>query len=288
MNNFYLEKLSDILTEMLSDCKTVRNAAKRSPMNRLMITFDHGKLRFAAVGNKDGRRKIRYLDPDSDYVYRMANAAFGKELCRRLSSNAGLLETALRQMESLDYKDILQVMPRHFELLDPRRVMEPARSDGFNYPNPSQNDFPKEVRLSLGNMDPWEWAAASYCENTSHLEHKIHPTAHGINCRSKSEALLFEIYDSLEIPFHYDEVILIGGVKISPDLIGARRDGSLVFHEHRGLMTEEYLYGNDWKAGTYSSAGIIPGKNMIYTYDSPSGTLNTKLAREIIRDIYRL
>ena len=99
---------------------------------------------------------------------------------------------------------------------------------------------------------------------------------------------MFEIYDSLEIPFHYDEVVLIGGRQVSPDIIGARRDGTLIFHEHRGLFSDEYLARNDWKSGLYAAAGIIPGVNLIYTYDSPSGVINARLAREIIKDIYWL
>ena len=81
---------------------------------------------------------------------------------------------------------------------------------------------------------------------------------------------------------------MIGGVRISPDFIGARRDGTLIFHEHKGLLTDEYRSKNDWKSGVYSAAGIFPGINLIYTYDSPAGTLNVKLARELIKDMYWL
>ena len=219
---------------------------------------------------------------------RLANIAYTDELSRRLDHNTRVLDRALKQLLPTDYDDILQALPKNYELLDPLRVTEPSHAGIYGFPNPSANDFPKEVRLTLGNMDPWEWAAAPYCENTEYPEYKIHPTSHGICCRSKSESLLFEIYDSLEIPFHYDDVVVIGGVRISPDFIGARRDGTLIFHEHKGLLTDEYRSKNDWKSGVYSAAGIYPGINLIYTYDSPAGTLNVKLARELIKDMYWL
>ena len=38
------------------------------------------------------------------------------------------------------------------------------------------------------------------------------------------EALIFEIYMDLKIPFRYDEVITIGGQRISPDFRGVRAD----------------------------------------------------------------
>ena len=288
MERFYIEQLKKLLTQMLADCDAVRNAAKRSLMNTLMITYDHGKIRFTAVSRKDGKRKLRYLDPDDSYIYRLANKAYTDELLRRLRHNNSVLASALNCMESTDFNDILQVLPKHFDLLEPQKIITPDKFEIHGFPNPSRNDYPKEARLTLGNLDPWEWAAVPYCENTDHLEYKIHPTSHGIKCRSKSESLLFEIYDSFGIPFHYDEVILIGGVRISPDFIGVRRDGTLIFHEHKGILTDEYRYQNDWKSDLYSSAGIIPGINLIYTYDSPAGTLNVDLARELIKDYYWL
>ena len=170
----------------------------------------------------------------------------------------------------------------------PYPVLQRLADSGFTYPNPSQSEFPREVRLNIASMDPYEWASMPYCENTDHLEYKVHPTRRGVFCRSKSEALLFEIYDSLLIPFHDDEVLSIGDQLISPDFIGVRRDGALIFHEHCGLLTDEYRARNDWKPGLYAVADIYPGVNLIYTYDSVSGSLNTELAEAIIRDIYWL
>ena len=288
MERIYLEELDDLLSKMLADSLNVKKAAKRSSINRLMITKDHGKMRFTSVSYKNGTRKRRFLEPDDDYIYRLANKEYTDELLRRLSHNTAVLEHAFKQLLPTDFADILKALPKHYDLLDPQRVMEPGRPDPKGYPNPSRIVFPSEAKLSLGYVDPWEWAAAPYCENTEYPEYKIHPTSHGIKCRSKSEALFFDIYDSLEIPFHYDEVILIGGVRISPDFIGARRDGTLIFHEHKGMHSEEYRSRNDWKSGTYAAAGILPGINLVYTYDSPAGTLNVQLAREIIKDIYWL
>lgn len=288
MERTYMEELKDVLSRMQADDKSVRNAIKVPSQNRLMITIDHGKPRFTAVGYSSGARKRRYVKPESDYIYKLANKAYGSELHRRLNFNADILARAIGQLLSTDYKDILHSLPAHFDLLDMQRVIDPSKAGIIGFPNPSDSVFPSEARLSLGHMDPWEWAAEPYCENTEHREYKIHPTSHGVNCRSKSESLLFEIYDSLEIPFHYDEVVTIGGTRISPDFIGARRDGKLIFHEHKGLLTEEYRLRNDWKSGLYASAEIHPGINLIYTYDSTSGTINTKLARETLKDIYWL
>lgn len=289
MEYVFLEKLNSLRTEIASEYKIVRKTSNRPSRSSLMITRNRGSFIFVAVSYKNGIRTRRIINDDTERIYRLANKAYANELARRLKINRDKLGAALSEMQPLDYNSILHSLPKHFDILDPDRVMTPQLfENGFGYPNPSCSDFPKEVRLDIGSMDPYEWAALPYCENTKFTEHKIHKTAHGISCRSKSEAVLFEIYDSLGIPFHYDEVMTIGGQQISPDFTGARRDGKLIFHEHIGMHDDAYRSANDWKPALYASAGIFPGINLIYTYDNEAGALNTGLAREIIKDIYRI
>ena len=289
MNTIDLKELDFLRTKMVSDYKKVRKTANKPFRSTLMIAMSRGRYRFYAVAEKDGKRVKHIIDGDKGRIYRLAHRAYMKELANRLQRNCALLDRAIERMLPTDYLDILKSLPKNYDLLDPSRVLRPeAFEDEYAYPNPSRNEFPVEARLSIGNLDPYEWAARLYCENTKHSEHKIHLTRRSILCRSKSEALLFEIYDSLEIPFHYDEVITIGSQPISPDFIGVRRDGALIFHEHVGRFDEEYRSSNDWKPGLYAVAGICPGVNLIYTYDNVAGALNVNLARELIKDIYWL
>ena len=192
-------------------------------------------------------------------------------------------------MLPLDYISILQDMPKNYGLLNAGRVMRPELAgEDFSYPNPSRLVEPRELRTTIGNMDPWEWAALEYCENTDHLEHKIHQTRDGLMCRSKSEAIIYDIYKSLGLPFHYDEVLRSGSSLISPDFYGVRRDGIFIAHEHKGMHTQEYYERNDWKDGLYAVSGFRQGNNLLQTFDSPGGRLNVKLIEDLIRDIYQL
>ncbi len=285
----YINELNQLVTEMRSEIKTVTKRVNRTRKDSLMISQEGSYTRFFSYTYQNGQRKMRQINGDTARIYTLANRAFQRELLRRLKGNEALLSQAISRMQPLDLMQMLPSLPKHFEKLDPLRILNPGLADSsFTYPNPSQSEFPREVRLNIGSMDPYEWAAMPYCENTDHLEYKVHPTRRGVFCRSKSEALLFEIYDSLLIPFHYDEVLSIGEQLISPDFIGVRRDGALIFHEHCGLLTDEYRARNGWKPGLYAVADIYPGINLIYTYDSVSGSLNTGLAEAIIRDIYWL
>jgi len=289
MDHDYKKELSALLTKMTSDYSIVRKAANKPSRSTLMITNYRQKDEFYAVTYKNGRRIRKQINKDPERIYRLAHKAYLSALSKRMKFSIALLNKVLERMPSLEFSDILPELPKHYDVLEPFRVIDPSSFwRDFGYPNPSRTVPPSEARLSAGILDPLEWACEPYCENTDHVEFKIHQTRQGIMCRSKSEALLIEIYHSLEIPFHYDETITIGGVMLSPDLIGVRRDGSLIYHEHRGLHSEEYRARYDWKSGVYASAGIFPGSNLLYTYDTPEGGLNIKLAEMLIKDIYRL
>lgn len=286
---FILQDLEYLQTKLAMECKSVCKSANRPSRSHLMITEERGKIKFVAVSIRDGIRKRRTINDDRERIYRLANKKYIEELARRLRWNKELLDKAIKGMLPTDYNSILRALPKNYDLLDPNTVVHPETSAAdFFYPNPSRDVEPAEVRLSLGNMDPWEWAAMPYCENTDHLENKTHHTRNGLYCRSKSEALIFEIYMSLGLPFHYDETMLIGSRLISPDFNGPRFDGRIIFHEHCGLHSEEYRSRNDWKSGLYAVADIYPGDNLIYTYDDPNGNINVKLVEAIIKDAYKL
>ena len=289
MRDDYLQELEKVLFKMEETYKKVRKTSRTQSEYSLMISRYRKTDEYFAVIRQNGKQKRRLINKDKERIYRLAHKAYISELEKRLDHNRAILKSALQKMTPADYLSLLPSLPKHFDLLDPERVMHPEFFEkGFDYPCPSEDGFPEEAQLSIGYEDPWEWACKPYCENTEYPEHKIHTTRRGIRCRSKSEALIFEIYMDLRIPFRYDEVITIGGQRISPDFRGVRADGSLVIQEHKGVHSQEYRFHNEWKEPLYAAAGFYQGINLLYTFDSIQGSLNTGLAEAMIRDMYRL
>ena len=298
MKDSFLRELDHFLSMMNEEYLSVRKLANKPDRARLMISNDHGHTVYLAMTYKDGRRVRRVINNDRERIYRLAHKAYIKEYARRLRADREIVSKAAKAMLPLDYGSILRALPAHFDLLDPELVKEPAKSaEDFSYPNPSAEVRPVAARLYLKGWgakseaaggDPWEWAAEPYCENTDHPENKTHVTRRGLYCRSKSEALIFEIYMALGLPFHYDETVIIGGQRVSPDFIGVRRDGRFIYHEHCGLTSESYRARTDRKAWLYGGAEIFPGDNLLYTYDDPDGNINTSLIEAQIRNAYRL
>ena len=73
-------------------------------------------------------------------------------------------------------KAILKAMPKHFSILEDRRVIQPSQKETAIWPNPVRDPgvYPKKALLKLENITPQEWAALPYRENTKNLERKIH------------------------------------------------------------------------------------------------------------------
>ena len=113
-----------------------------------------------------------------------------------------------------------------------------------------------------------EWEAKPYKSNTYMPERKIYDTKKGDKVRSKSEALLADMFYDLGIPYHYEQAVNLkyGGTRY-PDFtllkVSTREE---IYFEHFGLLDdEEYGNGSLQKLDEYRANGIYPGKNLLFT-----------------------
>ncbi len=287
MQNLYEIKI------LLSKLKELRRRVSRellyAPKGNLMIQKDRGYYAFRQDLTENGKRIQKGIGKDPDLIDRLAHKAFNVELKRRLDVNIGLIERALTGSLSLESRDIIEALPESFSLLDQESVISGHRNDDISWPDPRREGvYPVEYPLEIDPSERFNWAKRPYLENTLFLEYKIHRTPRGILCRSKSEVSILGVYDSFVLPYHYDEQLFIGHHRISPDIVGCRADGQLIFHEHIGVDSDEYRRRYDQKDRIYRAAGIVQGKNLIYTFDREDGSINLELISAMIRDMYDL
>ena len=132
-----------------------------------------------------------------------------------------------------------------------------------------------------------------------HAEHLRHRNVKGEIVRSKSEYIFAMQYDSLKIPYNYEERIywpqdappeaweIKERLNIPdyyvPDFTFTMPDGSKKYHEHLGLMNSE-SYMETWKKKMilYYWAGVIPGKNLIITADDCHGGIDMQAIMPVI------
>ncbi len=116
-------------------------------------------------------------------------------------------------------------------------------------------------------------------------EKKIHLTSKGLAVRSKSELLLAEKFYEFKVPCRYEQVLKIGKYTLAPDFTLLAESGKIFYWEHCGLTGNlAYMKKHKWKMDVYESAGIVPWKNLIVTYDNEQGAVDLPVIESEIRN----
>lgn len=130
-----------------------------------------------------------------------------------------------------------------------------------------------------------EWASRPYQQNMKNLKAKNMVTSRGLPVRSKSEVSIAEMLYHYDIPFRYDEVIVIGNRTVSPDFTFLSILTGKVCWEHAGMIdNRSYIEHHRYKRGLYESAGLVPWCNYIETYDDRDGSIDMRLVEAEIRN----
>lgn len=129
-----------------------------------------------------------------------------------------------------------------------------------------------------------EWKNTSYVRNESHPETLIHKAGEGLIVRSKSEVLIALQLRMKQIPFRYECLLPIGNIKFFPDFTTKHpKTGRTYYWEHFGMMDEEDYSNHAFsKLKTYAQNGIIPGVNLIMTFETKDHPLEVGLVEKII------
>ncbi len=266
----------------------IRRELNKMPNGKLVISRDSQGSSFYRVSKKNDTYSKERIKKDKVLVYRLARKAFLTELANRLTRKIELLNKLATKLPSTDEISVMGAMPKNFELLDSNLIINyESETQVMDWPNPSRNPQikPSPLLLEIDPLEIDEWASLPYCENQSNLENKTHKTSTGILCRSKSEVALLELCVKLGYRFHYDEVVLCDGKRLSPDLILARDDGTLVYLEHRGMRGEDYDENNFYKDMCYYHAGLRQWDNYLITADDANGRINLELIEELLKEI---
>ena len=112
-------------------------------------------------------------------------------------------------------------------------------------------------------------------------------TRQGIRVRSKSEMIIADILDEMQVPFLYEKPLKLGTWTIHPDFtlldIKNRRE---IYWEHFGIM-DDMDYRNDAfiKMRKYEECGFCQHDSVIWTFETGRQPLNTKVMRKMIMQL---
>ena len=129
-----------------------------------------------------------------------------------------------------------------------------------------------------------EWSAAEYQANPQHRENLTVNTLNGQKVRSKSESIIANELLNRGIPFHYEELLHINDWDYYPDFtIRHPKTGNTIYWEHFGMVDKgEYRHKMVQKIQQYTSNGLIPGVNLILTFETSDSPLDINFVKLLI------
>lgn len=163
-----------------------------------------------------------------------------------------------------------------------------------------KEDWPKAPRLFSNNSEYQrliqpcyenyskelsDWVHAPYPKNLKHPELLIHKTMSGNLVRSKSEAIIDMLLYQNHIPFRYENPLELDTITIYPDFTTKHPvTKELIYWEHFGKMDDpDYANQVQSKLHHYINHGIIPGKQLITTYETKEAPLNVRTVQQLIQ-----
>jgi len=138
-----------------------------------------------------------------------------------------------------------------------------------------------------------QWQEETFEKNIMHPENLRYETEQGDMVRSKSEVIIANMLYSnrKNILYKYErplEVVENGRQKIIyPDFtILNIQTGKVIYWEHAGRMDDLY-YSNEFvkKMNTYISNDLLPGRDLVVSFESQNTPLDIKVVKKMVKQI---
>ena len=133
-----------------------------------------------------------------------------------------------------------------------------------------------------------EWMKSPFQTNLRHPEHLNHKVGSNEFVRSKSEAMIVKVLKHNKIPYRYECQLLLGEVEVYPDFtIRHPRTGEVFYWEHFGMLDKpEYVKNMHSKMQLFTANDIIPGINLITTYETKENPLTFEMIEFLVEHYF--
>jgi hypothetical protein len=130
-----------------------------------------------------------------------------------------------------------------------------------------------------------EWMNSPYEHNLKHPEHLTQKVASNQFVRSKSEAMIAKVLKQNKIPYQYEAKLLLGDIEMYPDFtIRHPKTGEWFYWEHFGLLDKtDYIKMMHSKLQLYTTHGLMPGINLITTYENQETPLTFEMIEMLVK-----
>jgi hypothetical protein len=259
--DFSIESLLARKSEMEKTLKTHENALRNAPNGKLRIEQCKNSHQYYHRKNRSDRRGTYLNYAQKSLAMALAQKAYNEKLVHELR-----IEVDAINRLSKDYH--------------PERIDEIYRSL-----DEKRKLLVTPVRLPIDDFIK-QWISVPYVKKGFDKDAPEFCTARGERVRSKSEVMIADLLTRLGIPYRYEYPIHIAGVGILyPDFTCLNaRTRKVILLEHFGMLSDSaYADATVNKLEKYIAAGYFPGINFIFTFETASRPLNSRITDQIIK-----
>ena len=233
----------------------------------LILKTTDGKTRF--YRKNEGQSGLEYLGSDRKAeITRLARKLHVRKLVRTASSEIEQIARCLKVLQGgrglSDIDDVYPSLPAAV-----RELVEPVENSFDGYAG---------------------WWKADRAKGRSGKKHYNAPltTANGEAVKSKSEVIIADRLKAAGVPYVYEYKTVMDDewdYMNYPDFfVLNKRTGEEYFWEHFGMMDDEkYCLNSQLKLEQYSKRGLVPGKNLILSFEGSRRPLSTEYVDFLIK-----
>lgn len=226
--------------------KRYQEQLKKLPRGNLYASERKGVRYYTKVTNYRGKKRSEYLGKETNLqVQLLQKKYYLRKAIQAMESNIPMMEKFLANYKPIDPNVLQRTFPRAYQ------------------------NLPQSCFDEAGVFDLSRWGSEPYEKSTYKSENLLNSTKKGDKVRSKSEVIIANAVAARGLEYRYEEVTYINGYKKAPDFkVIDPRTGAIIYWEHLGLITDmEYLRQALYRIADYIRDGIVPGVNLILTFD---------------------
>ena len=243
---------------------------KKAPEGSVRITQSHNSVQYYHITNKGDNTGTYIPAGHRELAVQLAQKDYDKKVTESAAKEIKFLSKILKDCTQFFKKNTLA--EKLFQNLHKNRhaLVEPVKLSDEEYAA--------------------RWQAINYKKDFT-PENKNFRTIKDEIVRSKSEILIADTLNRMNIPYHYEfpiKLITEDGTKTTfhPDFLCLnRRTRKEFLWEHFGRMDDaEYATQTVSKLNLFARNGIFAGKNLITTMETSSQPLNTRQIQKIAEE----
>lgn len=240
--------------EMEKQIKQIKKQMKDMPEGKLICCKDKWYL-------SDGHKKTYIKKKDRALAEKLAAKKYLSALLEDLEKEKSAIDMYLRH----SIKDNGKV-----------KALFMGSSEILNLLSPQFYPLSRELD---------NWMKSPYQKNIKHSEHLTQKVGSMEYVRSKSEAMIVKVLKQYKIPYRYECQLVLGEVEFYPDFtIRHPKTGKMYIWEHFGLLDKiDYVKNMNSKMQIYTENNILPGINLITTYETKECPLTYEMVELLVK-----